>query len=662
MTQNPIDLFQAIENAAQDGAFGNNPRAMPTEAMCQDGNYKVGKTTIYGLPVAIEQPRHSYRTGIDSKTGKRWSTRLAAHYGYFSGTRGADNDPVDVFIGPYPQSEYAYIINQHVNGAFDEHKVMLCMADEQSARRAYLDSYEKGWTGLHDMVPASITQLKWWLKNGNLTKPLKPEHLPFDGHENMNQRITWDSAANPHQMGVEMLLYKIRKADGDNPLLLDSVSMADILEGADSLLAFDALVTPYAALERKMNALMAVMKRAGGDIHPVAMQISDPFKQNGVAQVAALFELSDGQTVTIYFHNPDVTPAKIAPGDELISWAWRLNKKDITIIVAPEKGKDLNVREVATRIMKLAAKNSPAFQRANTKRAESMAAIESIKGEIVVLEKELADVQHELEVAKVEAEDRAAKKQSVDWSKARELGSDAEIKALGVANIDEIGSENVYVEKDGKPYYFKPGNTERWQVGSHDFSNEVVYGDGTAVDVDQGSTEGKNKSDLSGIKKTKFYPVDIESKLIYDAPEDKEKDVAWKWKERHVIGMKGSNLLEKSVYAREFSFVPDDYTQESQVNPNQEETIEPNEQENQQTEVTQETETAGAEIDPNQPHIDTLQAIVDGQHDGDDLTELLDNIDKAAQALIDAGLAEQYDELIGKAAEHWALLDQKANG
>jgi hypothetical protein len=227
------------------------------------------------------------------------------------------------------------------------------------------------------------------------------------------QRITWDSAANPHQMGVEMLLYKIRKADGDNPLLLDSVSMADILEGADSLLAFDALVTPYAALERKMNALMAVMKRAGGDIHPVAMQISDPFKQNGVAQVAAVFELSDGQTVSIFFHNPDVSPQKIGPGDELISWKWLLNKRDVTILVAPERGQDLNVREVAARIMKLAAKNSQAFQRANTKRAESLAAIEAIKGEIVVLEKELADAQHELEVAKVEAEDRAANAQEI---------------------------------------------------------------------------------------------------------------------------------------------------------------------------------------------------------------------------------------------------------
>ncbi|MFI3187481.1 MAG: hypothetical protein QX198_16025, partial [Methylococcaceae bacterium] len=97
---------------------------------------------------------------------------------------------------------------------------------------------------------------------------------------------------------------------------------------------------------------------------------------------------------------------KIQQGDELISWKWLLNKKDITIVVAPEQGKDLNPRVVAERIMNLAEKNSPAFVRANGKRAEKMQAIEDIKTEITGLEKELKDAQHELEVAKVEAEDR----------------------------------------------------------------------------------------------------------------------------------------------------------------------------------------------------------------------------------------------------------------
>ncbi|OAI11896.1 hypothetical protein A1507_19510 [Methylomonas koyamae] len=166
------DTFTRIENAAHDGAFGHNNRPTPTDRQCLAGNYKVGRVSIHGMPVAIEQPRNSYRTGIDPKTGQRWSSRLAAHYGYFTGTKGADGDPIDCFIGPYPQSETAWVINQHIGGAFDEHKIMLCFSDVDTARRAYLDSYERGWKGLHSMVKVSPQQLRWWLKNGDLRKAL----------------------------------------------------------------------------------------------------------------------------------------------------------------------------------------------------------------------------------------------------------------------------------------------------------------------------------------------------------------------------------------------------------------------------------------------------------------------------------------------------------
>lgn len=507
MTENSIDTFINIENAAHDGAFGINNRPIPTDAQCVAGNYKVGRISLYGMPIAIEQPRHSYRTGVDSRTGKRWATRLAAHYGYFSGTKGADGDPVDCFVGFYPQSEYAWVINQHVDGSFDEHKIVIAVPDEETARKAYLDSYEKGWNGLHSIVKTSIAQLKWWLKNGNHKNPLKPEHLPYEGFENMSQKVTWDSTHNPEGMTIDKVLYEIRRADAGENLVLDAVAMADILAEADEIMALDALTSPYAKLQRKMEVLQAVMARAGGAVKPVAMQLSEPFKQNGVAQVAAVFELSDGQTVSIFFHNPDVNPKKITPADELISWKWLLNKKDITIVVAPEKGMDLNVKAVAERIIKLAEKNSSAFQRANVKRAENLAAIESLKAEIPVLEKELADAQHELEVAKIEAEDKAKNTPAIDWSKARELDTDAKIQALGIARIDEIGSENVYIEKDGEPYYMKPPGTSKYSVGEHDFSNEVVFGDDTGKIGDPTSPEGYAK--IKGIANMELRYQDV---------------------------------------------------------------------------------------------------------------------------------------------------------
>ncbi|MBL0011062.1 MAG: hypothetical protein IPP22_08805 [Nitrosomonas sp.] len=349
----------------------------------------MGRISLHGLSIAIEQPRGTYRVGTDAKTGKRWTSRMAAHYGYFSNTRGADGDGVDCFVGPYPQSETAYVINQYVDGRFDEAKVMLAFPDEETARNAYLHSYERGWKGLKSMVPLSINQLKWWLKRGNMKQPLKLENLPPEGLEAMTRKVHWDENAQPYNATIDQVLYEIRQSDSGENLLLDAVSIDEIIADSDGAMAFDALVTPYVKLQRKMELLNGVMERAGQSVKPVAMQITDPFKQLGVANVAVVFELSDGQTVSIFFHNPDATPTKLAPTDDVISYKWILNKKDITIVVAPERGQDLNIREVARRIMKLAEKNSPAFARANAKRADRMQNIQSLKDEIVVLEGEL---------------------------------------------------------------------------------------------------------------------------------------------------------------------------------------------------------------------------------------------------------------------------------
>ncbi len=444
MTKNTIDTFIAIEAAAHSGAFGDNPMPTPTDAQAIAGNYKLGRVSIYNLPVSIEQPRHSYRTGLD-KNGKRWTSRLAAHYGFFPKTKGADSNPIDCFIGFYPQSEHVYIINQFVNGQWDEHKICIAFPDEQTARRAYLDSYDKGWAGLQSMVKASISQLKWWLKNGNHKNPLLPNHLPYEGFETMTHQVTWDNAAKPVGMSLDKLLYEIKRADSGEGLIFDACTMADILEDSEQIMMLDALVTPYAKLQRKMDILKTIMERTGGTIKPVALQISDPFKSGGVLQVAVIFELSDGQTISIFFHNPDVDPKKIMPTDELISWKWLLNKKDVTIVVAPEKGVDLNVKQAAERIIGLAEKNSVAFQRANVNRAAKMQVIEDIKTEITGLEAELKTVQHELEVAKVEADDRVTKPPVIDWSKSSELDTNAKVKAIGIARIGEIDSENGYI-------------------------------------------------------------------------------------------------------------------------------------------------------------------------------------------------------------------------
>lgn len=634
------DLYAQIQSAANAGAFGINGYAQPTAEQCRAGNYRKGRLKLYGLDIAIETPQGQRRIG--KSDGRPWSVICMAHYGDISGTRGADGDPVDCYIGPTPESNRVFVVNQNgKDGAFDEHKVMLAFADEDTARSAYLGSYERGWTGLGSIVSATVNQFKWWLKYGDTRKPFTKNALPYDGDDDMNE-ITWDSAAMPANSDLATILYGLRANDRDG-LLLDAVQMADILEDADGRGVLDALVVENAKLQAKMEQLQRIMEASGDTVKPVSLQISEPFKQKGTTHITALFELSDGQTVAIFFHNPDSTPNTILPQDELVSWKWLLNKQDVTIVVAPEKGRDLNPREVARRIMRLAEKNSAKFQKANANRAERLASIEQAKQQVAEKESTLAALDIEIAdlTAKVEArratqapqpgseqgatagddltpEQRAWAERTlrdqdhlpweeVEKAKAMlgmppdeesellktpegraelarrirgeksgagtsfteiarrlipaefkttsmsegdiramaedgigirftmgvrgksisgyvldergqdslgssavleslersiglkletalmvierkrrtrrdaaaasrvELGSNEEIRALGVATITDVGGENVYVERDGKQYFFKPLNTDVYSVGEHDFSGDKTF-------------------------------------------------------------------------------------------------------------------------------------------------------------------------------------------
>jgi len=147
-----------------------------SQAEAEAGNYPKGTFRLHGLLITLENPKGSTRSGTDSN-GKPWSVVMKSIYGYIKGTRGADDDQVDCYIGPHPESELVSVVNQvrPSTGAFDEVKVMLGYTSEAAAREAYLDNYEKNWKGLGDIETATIKQFKEWLKNGDTKKPFRPE-------------------------------------------------------------------------------------------------------------------------------------------------------------------------------------------------------------------------------------------------------------------------------------------------------------------------------------------------------------------------------------------------------------------------------------------------------------------------------------------------------
>jgi hypothetical protein len=68
------------------------------------------------------------------------------HYGYVKRTTGADGEQVDVYVGPRPESDRVFVIDQHDadSGKFDEHKAMLGYDSAAEATKAYDAAFDDG--------------------------------------------------------------------------------------------------------------------------------------------------------------------------------------------------------------------------------------------------------------------------------------------------------------------------------------------------------------------------------------------------------------------------------------------------------------------------------------------------------------------------------------
>jgi len=157
----------------------------PTEGQKATGNYAKGHVTVQGLPVTIENPKGTTRSG-ENFDGKPWTSTLAHDYGYVKGTVGADGDHVDAYVGPNPEAEQVYVIDQHGSAAqgqmgFDEHKAMLGFDSAEDALKGYRANFPEGWDGAQHVTTMTVPEFKDWLKKpGASRRPLAgSEHAPI---------------------------------------------------------------------------------------------------------------------------------------------------------------------------------------------------------------------------------------------------------------------------------------------------------------------------------------------------------------------------------------------------------------------------------------------------------------------------------------------------
>ena len=131
-------------------------KAAPSQAQLEAGNYEKPKRVFQGLPISVENPRGSTRSGT-SKSGKTWSTKMQHDYGYIRGTLGSDGDHYDCYVGPHEDATHAHIVNTMQPPDFtkpDEQKAMLGFNSPDEAKDAFLAHYDKpGFFGSMTSMP-----------------------------------------------------------------------------------------------------------------------------------------------------------------------------------------------------------------------------------------------------------------------------------------------------------------------------------------------------------------------------------------------------------------------------------------------------------------------------------------------------------------------------
>ena len=158
-----------------------NTDKKPSNGEKESGNYKKGKITVNGFKISLENPKGSIRSGVDSN-GREWKIKMKNDYGYFLNTVGYDGDNIDVFLGSDIDSKKIFVIDQKINGKFDESKVMLWFSTEKKAKDAYLSNYEKNWKGFDKITEVDEKTFKKWLYDG------KKQRKPFYDYKDIKKK------------------------------------------------------------------------------------------------------------------------------------------------------------------------------------------------------------------------------------------------------------------------------------------------------------------------------------------------------------------------------------------------------------------------------------------------------------------------------------------
>lgn len=367
-----------------------------------------------------EQTRYSrYETGFIEGEYRDMSALIADETGFdglgFDSTAGSNDDKWHV-VNLFENGGH-YIDSVAIGGALDEeHALTLATTqfDYLGADYGVLVGYAEGmrFDQMTDDQAWSIDAVSKLLNNPSQDK----HYLPIITSKELQAEATraafndaqWDNLTlSSHGGSLTNLYTDMIRADTFKELTQEFDLQQALIDLEAEEAEFDSIMETVNRLPMLKDRLFRAMSQASNETLSVTnVTQTKPFKRGGVVNVAFVFDLSDGQKLSIWFHNPDSTPSKLLAGDMMVSWKWLLNKRDVTAILSPINGQDVKIPTLARQMMLLASKNSKNFKRAQERKAkrdadinEAQSNIEQKKQTIEQLDKDIASLKEQIDAA-----------------------------------------------------------------------------------------------------------------------------------------------------------------------------------------------------------------------------------------------------------------------